>query len=406
MVRSHGTRQRVRRPQKGRYGLIARKPQYSKGAQQKAIYDMIIAAKRIVNILDENGGPGSPSKSTLYRWKHHYEAAEELPYKTAAEKRARFGIDRQNGCRVMTKSVRKKLVEIIMYAPEKYLDEMRDALLAKAGVLVAESTIFKTLQDLYGWSKKTYTAKAAQRDEERRAAFRRDMKEFPDPEVFVWFDETATTRHSFECRRGWCRGGAKVCVSKYFSRSAPFGATLLAAADIHGPIFNMCELVLHKRGDDDDDPTHGTVGCERYAQYVKECVIPNMGPPGGKRSVAVLDNASPHWSEELVRLFQEAGYQIVFLPTYSPDYNPIELVFSKYKNYLKRWYKHGRYNRRLGVLHAEALASITPGDMCGYVRECGCYLNVPGKPSMLLSSKRRAGVLVAVVAALRAKRII
>ena len=53
------------------------------------------------------------------------------------------------------------------------------------------------------------------------------------------------------------------------------------------------------------------------------------------QSVAIMDNFSIHHMEETVRMIQEVGAIVHFLPPYSPDLNPIEEAFSKVKATLK-----------------------------------------------------------------------
>jgi len=63
-----------------------------------------------------------------------------------------------------------------------------------------------------------------------------------------------------------------------------------------------------------------------------------MNPFPGKNSVLVMDNAKIHHDEEMINLIERIGCRILFLPPYSPDYNPIELAFST----LKAWFKGNR----------------------------------------------------------------
>ena len=60
-----------------------------------------------------------------------------------------------------------------------------------------------------------------------------------------------------------------------------------------------------------------------------------MNPFPGKNSVLVMDNAKIHHDEEMINLIERIGCKVLFLPPYSPDYNPIELAFST----LKAWFK-------------------------------------------------------------------
>jgi transposase len=281
---------------------------------------------------------------------------------------------------------------MVEHEPDLYLDELQNKLWLRTGALVTVSTIWRALSQKFGYSRKVFSAKAAQRDETARAAFRQTMRAVGDPSCFVWLDETASSKQAFESRRAWARRGSKVCINKYFSKDGPMNATLLAAADINGFILPMCELVLQKRGDSDTDATHGTIGQERFEAYIKECVIPNMNTVG-PRSIVILDNASPHWAPTMLQLFADAGIRVIFLPAYSPDYNPIEMMFAQYKSVLKRGYKTGRYTGRYGDLHRQGLLSVTRDHACNYALSCGCYRNVP-----IRAAQKGLGVRAAVLA--------
>jgi len=89
-------------------------------------------------------------------------------------------------------------------------------------------------------------------------------------------------------------------------------------------------------------------------------------------SVIVMDNASIHHSSRVRELVEGAGRKLVFLPPYSPDFNPIESAFSKVKAFLRR---EGRKLAATGVpdkgIIAAALASITKQDAAGYFKRSG-----------------------------------
>ena len=61
-----------------------------------------------------------------------------------------------------------------------------------------------------------------------------------------------------------------------------------------------------------------------------------MNPYPGDNSVIIMDNARIHHDNELVELLEGLGCRVVFLPPYSPDFNPIETAFSNIKLWIKR----------------------------------------------------------------------
>jgi transposase len=61
-----------------------------------------------------------------------------------------------------------------------------------------------------------------------------------------------------------------------------------------------------------------------------------MNPYPGSNSVIIMDNARIHYDYDLISLLEGLGCRVLFLPPYSPDYNPIETAFSIIKSWIKR----------------------------------------------------------------------
>jgi transposase len=81
-------------------------------------------------------------------------------------------------------------------------------------------------------------------------------------------------------------------------------------------------------------------------------------------SVLVLDNASIHKGEHLTALVEAAGCQVLYLPGYSPDFNPIELVWAFVKGLVRRWRPQDDVSR-LEAVEAALLAVTTDlADAC------------------------------------------
>jgi len=76
---------------------------------------------------------------------------------------------------------------------------------------------------------------------------------------------------------------------------------------------------------------HGSCNTELFVAWIKQMLIPELKPG----QVVVLDNASFHKSPSIKEAIEEVGCKVVFLPPYSPDFNPIEKFWAN----LKRWIK-------------------------------------------------------------------
>jgi transposase len=76
----------------------------------------------------------------------------------------------------------------------------------------------------------------------------------------------------------------------------------------------------------------GALTGEIFRQYVRQELAPDLQPG----DIVVMDNLQTHKTRGVADAITQRGAHLVFLPPYSPDLNPIELVFSKIKNELRR----------------------------------------------------------------------
>jgi transposase len=81
----------------------------------------------------------------------------------------------------------------------------------------------------------------------------------------------------------------------------------------------------------------GTTNAAEFLDFILTCLLPRCTPWPGPRSVLVLDNASIHKAPELRTVLLRAGVFILFLPAYTPQLNPLELVWNQVKSRLKRF---------------------------------------------------------------------
>jgi transposase len=109
----------------------------------------------------------------------------------------------------------------------------------------------------------------------------------------------------------------------------------------------------------------GATDTEVFQAYVRCVLCPTLRPG----DVVIMDNLSPHKSQPTLSLITQAGAQILFLPAYSPDLNPIEKMWSKVKNYLRT--AEARTQTALTEAIASALQTITPQDAMSWFARCG-----------------------------------
>ena len=76
----------------------------------------------------------------------------------------------------------------------------------------------------------------------------------------------------------------------------------------------------------------GPINGERFRAYVDQFLVPTLKPG----DVVILDNLGSHKGKAVRKAIRNVGARLVFLPKYSPDLNPIEQVFAKFKTLLRK----------------------------------------------------------------------
>ena len=102
-----------------------------------------------------------------------------------------------------------------------------------------------------------------------------------------------------------------------------------------------------------------------FEGYLREMLVPVLG----EGDVVVMDNLSVHKSERVREIIEEAGAEVLYLPPYSPDFNPIEEAFSKLKNLLRK--AGARVREALVEAIGEALSEVTGEDARAFFEHCG-----------------------------------
>lgn len=127
--------------------------------------------------------------------------------------------------------------------------------------------------------------------------------------------------------------------------------TLLAALDASGI---RCSMVLD-----------GAINRLAFEAFVAQVLVPTLR----SGDLVVLDNLSSHKGPRVAQLIRAAGAELVYLPPYSPDLNPIELAFSKIKQGLRSL----AARTVTGLWHGvqPVLDRITPTDAASFFRHCG-----------------------------------
>ena len=120
----------------------------------------------------------------------------------------------------------------------------------------------------------------------------------------------------------------------------------------------------------------GTMNGDRFATFVRNCLLPVLMPFNGlnPRSVVIMDNASIHHIEEVTDLIEtQAGARLIFLPPYSPDLMPVEGVFSQLKSLMKASDRLFEVFSSPRALIAMVFGMITQEDCYGHISTVVMY---------------------------------
>jgi transposase len=102
-----------------------------------------------------------------------------------------------------------------------------------------------------------------------------------------------------------------------------------------------------------------------FQAYVRQVLCPSLRPG----DLVIMDNLSPHKSEPTLALIAAAGASVRFLPAYSPDLNPIEMMWSKLKALLRA--AEARTAEELRRAIAAALRQVSAQDAAHWFAACG-----------------------------------
>lgn len=109
----------------------------------------------------------------------------------------------------------------------------------------------------------------------------------------------------------------------------------------------------------------GAVDGIAFQIYVREVLVPELRPG----QIVVLDNLQVHKNQAVREAITARGCELLFLPSYSPDFNPIEQAFSKLKTLVR---KHkARTKQALDYAIAAALKAVSLQDVIGWFSHAG-----------------------------------
>lgn len=241
----------------------------------------------------------------------------------------------------------ERLTTLVREQPDATLGELRQRL----GISCSVAAISRALKKL----KFTRKKKVLHASERETPKGRRQRREFCakvdgiEPERLIFVDETGTTT-AMTRSRGRAPIGQRVegAVPSFWT-----SLTLICGLRLSGV---TAPLVFQ-----------GSTDTATFESYVEQNLVPQLHPG----DVVIWDNLTPHKAESVTRAINQAGAKVIRLPPSSPDYSPIEEMFSKVKGALKS--AAARTPDALAIAIGSALRDVSPKDILGWFKSRATY---------------------------------
>ena len=158
--------------------------------------------------------------------------------------------------------------------------------------------------------------------------------------------------------------GAKTNMTRLYGRAE--GGQRVVDAAPHGH-WGTTTLLSSIRLDGSAAPMviEGSTDADVFREYVRQVLVPSLRPG----DIVVLDNLSPHKNAEVEAAIRAVGADVWFLPPYSPDFNPVEQLWSKVKAFLRALKARTLDAPIEGI--RDALRQVTTTDALGWFAHCG-----------------------------------
>jgi transposase len=242
------------------------------------------------------------------------------------------------------------LLPLIETEPDMTIEKMQERLRDERGVKASIGTIW-TFLDRCGLTFKKKSAHASEQDRPDVLKQREDWLEGQldlDPAKLVFIDETWASTNMAPLY-GWAPKGERL------RAGIPHGhwkrTTFIAGLRLTGL---TAPMVL-------DGSINGTI----FLDYVSRVLVPTLSPG----DIVVADNLSSHKGHRVREAIEAVGATMRFLPSYSPDFNPIEKAFAKLKALLRRAAERSVDALWKTIMRLARL--FTPNECANFFTACG-----------------------------------
>ena len=242
------------------------------------------------------------------------------------------------------------LLAAVEAEPDSTIAELQRRLVEERGVYASTGTIWAFL-DRHDLTFKKKSAHAAEQNRPDVLAEREDWFEGQldlDPEKLVFVDESFATTN----------------MARRYGR-APRGVRLRAPIPHGNRKKTTLVAGLRLSGVSAARMLDGSINGERFLEYVEQVLVPTLA----SGDLVVIDHLSSHKSHPVREVIEAAGAKLLFLPRYSPDFNPIEKAFAKLKALLRKAAERTVSGVRQAI--RRILAGITPAECANYFASAG-----------------------------------
>jgi transposase len=192
-----------------------------------------------------------------------------------------------------------------------------------------------------------------ERDEWLRVAWRVMVAEEIDARSLVFVDEMGTNI-SLSPLYAWAKKGERAYCSVPRNRGP--NTTLLSSVSVEGMGPSLA--------------VEGATNREVFETYVEQILAPTLR----RGQVVVMDNLTAHKGERVRELIEKQGCELLYLPPYSPDFNPIEEAFAKIKSLMRK--AEARSREALLEAMGTAISALSAQDARDFFEHCGYRMSV------------------------------
>jgi transposase len=274
------------------------------------------------------------SMRTFQRWQRQYE-----------RERTTHPYVRGHRLAVYRGPALKRLDRMIQQHPDASLEELRQLTAHSCSIMAVQRAVVRLGYGL----KKTLSASEQKRPDIARR--RNQWRAGPlglDGRGLVFVDESSAKTNMTRLRGRALRGRRVISYAPHGHWST---TTMIGSIRLDGA--TSCLAI------------DGATSSEVWREYVRQVLCPTLR----RGDIVIVDNLAAHKDLQGQRLIEDCGAQLMFLPPYSPDLNPIENMWSKIKAHLRK--AEARSYERLIEAIGQAFAAITAKDAQGYFFSCG-----------------------------------